>query len=359
MFGDVGMVAHPQGGCVIEWGSYTSESMRLARVDAAGTIVWNISLGDTFSSYYEQSQEIIATPAGFYLTVVRGSDVYNQIYVLHVSLAGQILWPMTSVAPLPMDDSRDMGRMAVDNAGNLIVAWSAFSHATLTRHISAQKLSPSGDLMWGDSGRVVVDTPPGQVYPSVASDGSDGVFVTWGGFWGAGTVYGTHLTADGWSGQDPYWVQNQGGILADSGAFVPGATITIPDGNGEIVVVWQQDLQQSEAADQGISAQRVIANSVYAGGRTASLPQKYALHQNYPNPFNPTTQIIFDLPQAGVTQLKVFNLLGREVTTLVNRYLPSGEHRVSFDASTFASGVYFYRMKSGSFVSTRKMLVLK
>jgi hypothetical protein len=85
----------------------------------------------------------------------------------------------------------------------------------------------------------------------------------------------------------------------------------------------------------------------------------FALEQNYPNPFNPSTTIEFSIPLSAQVQLKVYNILGQEVATLVNENLKVGRHSVTFDASRLASGLYLYKINAGSFVSTKKMLLLK
>jgi hypothetical protein len=85
----------------------------------------------------------------------------------------------------------------------------------------------------------------------------------------------------------------------------------------------------------------------------------YSLTQNYPNPFNPSTQIKFSIKETGLVSLKIFDLLGREVATIVNKELSTGSYTYSFDASSLASGIYFYRLESGSFVQTNKMMLLK
>jgi Secretion system C-terminal sorting domain len=90
-----------------------------------------------------------------------------------------------------------------------------------------------------------------------------------------------------------------------------------------------------------------------------STPTKFILNQNYPNPFNPTTTIRYSIPQSGFVILKVFNLLGQEVATLVNQEQKSGEYNVDFDASNLASGIYMYKIQSGNFNLTKKMILLK
>jgi len=85
----------------------------------------------------------------------------------------------------------------------------------------------------------------------------------------------------------------------------------------------------------------------------------FALEQNYPNPFNPATKIKYAIKEKGNVELKVFDMLGSEITTLVNEEQPAGNYEVMFDASKLSSGVYLYSIKSGSFVQTRKMLLMK
>jgi len=93
-----------------------------------------------------------------------------------------------------------------------------------------------------------------------------------------------------------------------------------------------------------------------AGG---GVPVTFALHQNYPNPFNPSTVVSFTLGKGDITSLVVYNVLGQKVATLFSGYAPAGTHEVTFDARALSSGVYFYRLESGSFSAVRKMMLLK
>jgi hypothetical protein len=94
-------------------------------------------------------------------------------------------------------------------------------------------------------------------------------------------------------------------------------------------------------------------------GGNAALPLTTGLSQNYPNPFNPTTQIAYTLLRAGKVSLTVSNLLGQTVATLLNELQIAGSHTVSFDGSALPSGVYFYRLQTGEFTQTKKMILLK
>jgi hypothetical protein len=97
-------------------------------------------------------------------------------------------------------------------------------------------------------------------------------------------------------------------------------------------------------------------------------PKEFSLEQNYPNPFNPSTRIEFIVPanviesetkKFQLVTLKVYDVLGNEIATLVNEEKPAGSYDVKFDASQLSSGIYFYKLKAGSFVGTKKMLLLK
>ena len=89
------------------------------------------------------------------------------------------------------------------------------------------------------------------------------------------------------------------------------------------------------------------------------LPRTFELEQNYPNPFNPTTQINYALPEQSDVRIEIYNVIGRRVATLVNREMAPGKYSVNFDASSLSSGMYFYRLKAGSTLLTKKMTLIK
>ncbi|MHB8851839.1 MAG: T9SS type A sorting domain-containing protein [Ignavibacteriaceae bacterium] len=91
----------------------------------------------------------------------------------------------------------------------------------------------------------------------------------------------------------------------------------------------------------------------------SNIPMKFELSQNYPNPFNPSTIIKYSVPKGQLVTLKVYNMLGQEVATLVNNQQNAGNYEVTFNADRLASGIYFYTLNAGSFVSTKKMILLK
>jgi minor extracellular serine protease Vpr len=115
----------------------------------------------------------------------------------------------------------------------------------------------------------------------------------------------------------------------------------------------------------GISSNLRIRTIVASGAGSTSvetiggIPETYALDQNYPNPFNPSTTIGFSIPSQKKVVLRVFNILGQEVCTLLNEDMAAGNYKVAWNTSGIASGTYFYRLQAGSFVESRKMVLLK
>ena len=108
----------------------------------------------------------------------------------------------------------------------------------------------------------------------------------------------------------------------------------------------------------------VVNTTVASADRGSILPSEYALFQNYPNPFNPSTQITFDVPASEFVMLRVFNLLGQDVHTLINKAMTPGRYTVEWNGNDMlnnevASGVYFYELRGKSFISRKKMLLIR
>jgi hypothetical protein len=98
---------------------------------------------------------------------------------------------------------------------------------------------------------------------------------------------------------------------------------------------------------------------VFVSNNSNTIPDKYVLHQNYPNPFNPSTTIVFDLPKSGFVSLIVYDILGRKVAVLLNKELTAGSYTGLWNAENNYSGVYFYRLRAGNYMETRKCSLIK
>ena len=132
-------------------------------------------------------------------------------------------------------------------------------------------------------------------------------------------------------------------------------------------IVWQEDTQPgshafTDNAPKSLSWQvfnKVDLTTLTGVGGGEPIAREFSLDQNYPNPFNPSTKIRFSVSTSGPVELRVHNVLGQEVATLADGYRNAGEYEVSFSAQNLTSGVYFYTLRSGDFVSTKKMLLMK
>ena len=133
-----------------------------------------------------------------------------------------------------------------------------------------------------------------------------------------------------------------------------------------VILVWTDD--RAGTPNQEIYSAKLI-NLLSIGNISSEIPKKFNLYQNYPNPFNPSTKIRFDLPASGQVneynvQLEIYNILGKRIATLINTHLKPGNYEFTWDLHNLAypyltSGIYFYRITAGEFISTRKMILLK
>lgn len=111
-----------------------------------------------------------------------------------------------------------------------------------------------------------------------------------------------------------------------------------------------------EASSANSTQPRQTASGQQAGSGVEETP---GVGQNYPNPFNPVTTIRYALPEASTVTLAVYDVMGRQVARLVDSSMNAGTHEATFDASGLPSGVYFYRIQAGSFMETRRMVLMK
>jgi hypothetical protein len=138
----------------------------------------------------------------------------------------------------------------------------------------------------------------------------------------------------------------------------------IGNGNSVEVIFWDAGWHTitaivSAGEDLGFIKWSIFVNPLTTVEERLSVPKIFVLHQNYPNPFNPSTTIGYDLPKSGRVVLKVYDILGREVRTLVNEEQPAGRYSVRFDAADLPSGVYFYRLEAGDLVASKRLIIIK
>jgi plastocyanin len=147
---------------------------------------------------------------------------------------------------------------------------------------------------------------------------------------------------------------NADGITSNGG-------FDLPSGGGTIVLT-QPGIHYyvcTNHASLGMKGIISVNSAMNIKSITATIPDHFNLMQNYPNPFNPTTVISFDLPAKSFVSLKIFDLLGKQVSSLVSDELPAGRYNREWNATDLPSGIYFYRLQAGSFSETKKLILLR
>jgi len=161
--------------------------------------------------------------------------------------------------------------------------------------------------------------------------------------------------------------------LTGDGKSTPSITFNVKDGTlyglkgtqneiNKIITINTTTGTGTEIASLGMSGlQTVFISSIIVDveAENNNLLISYSLEQNYPNPFNPSTVISYQLPVSSDVTLKIYDILGNEIRTLVAEYKPAGKYEMEFNAKALPSGVYFYQLKAGEFISTKKMILLK
>jgi hypothetical protein len=135
------------------------------------------------------------------------------------------------------------------------------------------------------------------------------------------------------------------------------STTILNSSTGQLLVGASQ--QTNNRVENGFLSAYLVGNLIVGVEEQTELPSTFSLSQNYPNPFNPATTIRYKLPERNKVLLTVYNTLGQQVARLVDQEIEPGHHEITFDASHLPSGVYIYRLQAGSFVESKKLLLLK
>lgn len=366
------------------------------KLDAEGNMLWfrqydgqDHDADRMFDMAIDPSGNIIVVGETFIIGPQSGYDYITIKY----SPNGDTLWTRRYDAGI---GDWDLGRgVAVDFLGNIYVTGRSDSTGTGSDALTI-KYDPNGNVLWtarynsptngGDTGEDVILDRSGNVYVTGISQSinyavhkysNDGnhlwtqVYQGGGSFFSvifpklaldtAGNVYATvrvpkgQFNADmGVLKYDPDGNRRWLASYDDSGYEIAYALHVDRNSN-----VFLTGYLGRTSVDFDYLTVKFIQEPVYVDDQEPQSPTGFALHQNYPNPFNSTTRIGFSLPRSAVVTLKVFDLVGREVATVVNGERSAGDHTIFWDAGEFPSGIYFYRLQSSSSLQTRKLLILR
>ena len=238
--------------------------------------------------------------------------------------------------------------LAIDGLGNVYLTGYSYGAGLTYLDYATVKYNTLGFEQWAARYNGPGDNWD-QAY-SIAVDGMGNVYVT-----GLSYANGTardYATIKYNSIGSEQWVQIYNGLGMDTDL----ANSLAIDGSDNVYVTGRS-IGNGANYDYATIKYSQTPTNIYQA--TTELPEKYSLLQNYPNPFNPTTKVSWQSPVSSHQLLKVYDVLGNEVATLTDEYNPAGTYEIEFDAKNLSSGIYFYKLQTGSFVDSKKMIYLK
>ena len=317
------------------------------KLDSSGILQWSRLLGET-SSGSDATSVIQTTDGGFALAggfQPTGTGNYD-MYIIKLSSSGSLQWTRTLGGT---GDDKAQSIMQTTDAGFVVAGYTnSFGAGNYDMYIV--KLNNSGTLQWS---RTLGGSGDDQAQSITKTN--DGGFIVAG------------YTESFGAGVKDFYI-----VKFDANGNTCGNTITPSTISGTIgtlvtpttIVTTQNPTVTSPTPTSNSGG--TLTTICFVGIQPISneIPTSYMLSQNYPNPFNPTTKIQFAIPPLkGVrgmnTKLMIYDILGREVATLVNQQLKPGSYEVEWDGSNYPSGVYFYKLSTESFTNTKRMVLIK
>ena len=409
-----GILSDGVGGAIITWQDYRSGNTDVyaQRVNASGNVQWTAD-GVAISTATENqfSPALISDGAGGAIITWEDyrSGTNDDIYAQRVDASGVVQWTADGVAIYTGTGNQSSPRLISDGVGGAIITWEDYRSGT-NDDIYAQRVNASGAVHWTADGVAICTATggqQGQQYSKLISDGAGGAIITWEDYrsgnydiyaqrvdasgavlWtadgvaictAARTQSGSQLTSDGAGGAIITWSDGRSGTNYDiyaqranaSGAIqwtADGVAICtaygdqlgaggISDGVGGAIITWDD----YRSGNYDIYAQRVPAG-ITDVPLTSKAPT--GLSQNVPNPFNPLTRVTFSMAVPGEVSLRIYDIAGRMLRTLAEGWREPGMYSEVWDGRgddgiVLPSGVYFYSLKAGGVVATKKMVLLK
>ena len=355
------LVSDMAGGAISVWRDMRNgqhADIYAQRINSDGQVHWatnGVSLRGTVLD--DSPKAAVSDGAGGAIVVsIDGNDIHAE----RVNAAGVAQWGSNGVA-LCTHWSGETDAIAVaDGVGGVIAAWKDLRDPA--GDIYAQRVNNAGTILWWPTGEWVAALPGIQSRATAISDGNQGVIVTWQDLRNPATydIYAQRLNASG----DYQWTQN-GVALITKGSDQYNPVIA-PDGFGGAIVSWDDIREQiGSTYYTDVYARRVSHGGTVVTAVSTSTPAlPLELSDNYPNPFSATTTFDLRLQRDSRVNVEVFDAAGRRVRALDLGRLQAGPSRIAFDglderSRPLPSGVYFYRVRVGDDVVTRKMVIAR
>ncbi len=383
------LIPDGQGGSVITWiksdsvgPGQTDDNILATRVNSDGQILWNDGDGSIHicdAQGKQRTSKIIQHPSGFVMAWVDGRDDHgdgmpgNDIYAQFINPDGTFRWHASGELICNADQHQDNPVLAFDNLQRIWCVWEDHRNiATVQqRDIYMQKMDwqydttnhtpPHLKTYFEPDGTPVCNARYNQQKPFIASDGQNGLWVTWedyqnGGVWS--DIFATHLQPDG----TPYqgWQQN-GNMIC--GAFHKQETPQIANltrhGESGAVVIWEDKRATGKEELSNVYCQRMEGAPLAVSPNRSEIPFDFYLKGIYPNPFNSTTILTYSVARDGQIRVSLFDAVGRLVREVSRESVNAGTHRVVINGQGLASGSYVVRVESGSSSIERAVRLVK
>ncbi len=367
------IISDENNGAIIMWvdnrTGVNENDIYAQRINGNGELLWSTS-GLPVCAIYRRQQIASIAPDGSGGAIIAWTDdrdtinrpLTSDVYAQRVDPNGNLLWQSNGLEIASGPGNQKAPQIYSYGDGGAIIVWDDTRNGDNNRDVYAQRVSSTGSVFWNMNGIPICNAPNDQDHQRIISDGSDGAIIAWEDERSGGNnrhIFAQRINQAG----SIQWTLN--GIKISNAQGYKSFTQMLPIGSGNVIFTWGDERISSD--DRNIYAQQINQNGqlgiVTSVDDLNSVPKNFELSQNYPNPFNPSTKIKFSNPIVGSelaqTVLKVYDVLGNEVATLVNEYKPAGNYEVNFDASHLSSGVYFYKLQAGSFVESKKMILLK
>ncbi len=370
------------GGAIITWQDYRSTTdydIYTQRINANGEVQWTANgltiCSSTGNQVYPEiinnnSDEVIITWAD----VRNGID--PDIYAQRLHNGGTVLWTSNGVAICTAIGLQQFPVLVEDGAGGAIVTWQDYRSGSYD--VYAQRIEFDGNVLWVTDGVPISEETNAQMSPEITTDGQGGAIITWRDYRDNGNqdIYAQRINNNG----VVQWTVNGVAVsVSTNDQYTPAIT---SDGNGGSIITWW-DYRNGSTSDifaQQLSHEGQLGVVTDVEGNVSSLQESFILRQNYPNPFNSSTKIRYEIPSSVILSsskddgtnitlrkaqndilviLKVYDVLGNEIATLVDDYKSAGKYEVQWNPDNCASGVYFYQLKAGEFIQIKKMILIK
>lgn len=376
------------------------QKFTILKYDASGIVPsgWPVVYTGGLSTAFDEAHSVKVDGSGnVYVTGSAGSNSAADFMTMKINSSGSIQWVKKYNGSANLDDIA-IGLVLDNTASNIYVGGSS-NRTGSVQDYAVIKYNSNGDsvgIVFYDNGINAAD-----VMSAISIDASNNIYVT--GYSLGGTTNFDYATLKYNSNLQQQWVARN----VDSGNDFPIALV-VGDTNsvyitGSSAGAMGTDYLTIKYRSNGVESWRKRENGTGNGNDYASsiaffdadhiyvtgaasfnnppvstvwytlrysnlvgiqqistqIPNNFVLSQNYPNPFNPSTTVRFDIPKESFVKVGIFNVMGQEVETLVNEDVKAGQYKVTWDASRYASGIYFYKLIASGYVETKKMILIK